>query len=320
MRTIAIEEHFLTTSFLKAIGDRDVAVRPEFQQTQAKLIDLGKGRIADMDEAGISMQVLSLATSGLDGLAAVDAVPIVRDVNDELAQAISANPDRLAGFAAVALLNPDAAAQELARCVQKLGFKGAMVDGTVGGEFLDQAKFLPFFEAAQALGVPIYLHPAPPPHSVRDAYFSGLPGQTGFLLSIAGWGWHAETGLHILRLIVSGLFERFPELQIIIGHMGEGVPYALARSSAVLSTAMPNRTQSVSETFLQNVHITTSGYFTRPPFQCALDVVGIQRLLFSVDYPFSSNTKGRGFLDTLDLDNGDLERLCYRNAQSLLQL
>ena len=229
---------------------------------------------------------------GFDALDAATATALACDVNDELADAVRAYPTRFAGFAALGLKDPAAAAAELERCVTHLGFKGALVDGTTGGLFLDAPRFLPVFEAAAHLGVPIYLHPAPPPEPVREAYFSGLPGELGFLLSIAGWGWHAETGLHTLRLIVSGLFDRLPGLQLIIGHMGEGLPYALARSSGVLSHAAPHLGQPVAAYFQSNIHLTTSGYFTAPPLRCALEVVGIDRLQFSIDYPYSPNTRG----------------------------
>ncbi len=196
-----------------------------------------------------------------------------------------------------------------------------MVNGTVDGVFLDDARFTPVWEAAQALGVPVYLHPAPPPEPVVDAYFSGLPGAMGHLLSIAGWGWHAETGLHTLRLIVSGLFDRMPGLQVIIGHMGEGLPYALARSSSVLSGAAKHLQRPVSEYFLNHFHITTSGYFTRPPFDCAVEVLGIDRVMFSVDYPFSPNTKGRAFLDSLNpMSNDRRAKLVHGNAERVLKL
>jgi uncharacterized protein len=316
MRTITLEEHFLTQSFIRATG------APRFADLQPKLLDLAAGRIADMDQAGIDLQVLSLASMGIDALDAATATSLLRDVNDELASAVRAHPTRFAGFAALALKDPNAAAVELDRCVTRLGFPGALVDGTTGGLFLDDPSFLPVFEAAAHLNVPIYLHPAPPPEPVRQAYFSGLPGDVGFLLSIAGWGWHAETGLHTLRLIVSGLFDRLPTLQLIIGHMGEGIPYALARSSAVLSSAAPHLRQPVAAYFQTNIHLTTSGYFTQPPLRCALDVVGLDHLLFSIDYPFSPNTRGRSFLDSLAdlLTPEDLNQLAHQNAESLLRL
>jgi len=321
MRTVTLEEHFVTANFLKATGVPGRPAPAPMQAMHPKLLDLGAGRIAAMDEAGIDYQVLSLAAMGLDGLDAATATAVVRDVNDELAAAVRANPTRLGGFATLALKDPAGAAMELERCVTQLGFHGALVDGTTDGLFLDDPCFLPVFEAAVALGVPVYLHPALPPEPVKDAYFSGLPGELGFALSMAGWGWHAELGLHTLRLIVSGLFDRLPGLQLIIGHMGEGLPYALARSSAVLSRG-GNLQKPVAAYFQSNIHVTTSGYFTEPPLRCALEVIGIDRLMFSVDYPFSPNSIGRKYLDGLGrtLASEDMAKLSHTNAERLLRL
>ncbi len=320
MRTIALEEHFVTERFLKATGAFGDQVPGWMQALQSKLLNLGEERLAAMQESGIDFQVLSLAALGLDKLDEATSTAVLHDVNDELAVAVQAHPDHFAGFASLPMLNPELAARELQRCVQELGFVGALVDGTVDGAFLDDARFTPVWEAAQELGCPIYLHPAPPPQAVADAYYSNLPGELGHLLSIAGWGWHSETALHTLRLIVSGLFDRMPGLQLIIGHMGEGLPYALARSSSVLSRSA-KLARSVSETFLQHVHITTSGYFTRPPFECAEEVVGIDRIMFSVDYPFSPNTDGRAFLDSLNpISNDRRAKLVHGNAERLLKL
>jgi predicted TIM-barrel fold metal-dependent hydrolase len=318
VRAITLEEHFVTQSFLDATGgEAHAAIAPMLP----KLLDLGAGRIAAMDEAGIDLQILSLAAMGFDALDADTATGLAREVNDELAEAVRAHPGRFAAFAALGLKDSKAAALELDRCVTRLGFQGTLLDGTIDGRFLDDPRFLPVFEAAVHLGVPIYLHPAPPPETVREAYFSGLPGVAGLLLSIAGWGWHAETGLHTLRLIVSGLFDRFPGLQLIIGHMGEGLPYALARSSAVLSRAGTQLKQSVADYFKTNIHITTSGYFTQPPLRCALDVVGIDRLMFSIDYPFSANTQGRAYLNGLPdlLTQHEIEKFAHGNAERLFR-
>jgi predicted TIM-barrel fold metal-dependent hydrolase len=317
-KTITLEEHFFTESYLKAAeGDPSV----QFGPLQPKLLDLGAGRIAAMDEAGIDVQVLSLAAFALEGLDAATGTALARDVNDELAAAVKANPMRLAGFATVALKDVGAAVVELERCVTQLGFVGLMLNGTVEGKFMDEPAFLPVFEEAARLGVPVYLHPAPAPDAVKAAYFSGLPGELGNLLSIAGWGWHAETGLHTLRMIVSGLFDKVPGLQLVIGHMGEGLPFALARSSGILSG--PAKLQRpVAEYFRTNIHLTTSGYFTLPPLECALEVVGIERMMYSVDYPFSANTKGRDFLEKVAgiLSAEDLERLVGGNAARVLGL
>src|SRR5580698_8896962 len=273
MKTITLEEHFFTESYLRAAKD-DPSV--QFGGLQPKLLDLGAGRIAAMDEAAIDLQVLSLGA-----------------------------------FAMV----------ELERSILNLGFVGLMLNGTVEGRFMDDPAFLPVFEVAARLGVPVYLHPAPAPKVVKAAYFSGLPGELGNMLSIAGWGWHAETGLHALRLIVSGLFDQVPGLQLVIGHMGEGLPYALARTSGVLSQAAHLR-QTVAEYFKTNIHLTTSGYFTLSPLKCALEVVGIDRMMFSVDYPFSPNTKGREYLEEIAgvLSAEDMAKLMGGNAERVLRL
>lgn len=292
LQTIALEEHFVTRSFLDAVKEIGGAPPPELH---AKLLDLGGGRIATMDAAEIDLQVLSLAALGFDRLKPVLAIEVARQVNEELAAAIAQHPTRLAGFATLPMREPEQAAEELERCIAKLGFVGAMIDGTTDGLFLDDPRFLTVWQTAARLKVPIYVHPAPPPATVQQAYFSGLPGELGHLLSIAGWGWHAEAGLHLLRLIVSGLFDRLPSLQVIAGHMGEGLPYALARSSPILSAAASLR-QPVAAYFRSNIHITTSGYFSLPPLQCALEVVGVERMMFSVDYPFSPNPRGRDLL------------------------
>jgi predicted TIM-barrel fold metal-dependent hydrolase len=321
MRTVTLEEHFVTESFLRATG-ADTGAPPAIANLHPKLLDLGAGRIVAMDEASIDFQVLSLASIGIDALDSAAATSLVHDVNDELAAATFTHPTRLGGFAALNLKDPSAAAIELERCITQHKFAGALVDGTTDGLFLDNPRFLPVFEAAVHLGVPIYLHPALPPEAVREAYYSGLPRDLGFALSIAGWGWHAETALHTLRLIVSGLFDRLPGLQLIIGHMGEGLPFALARSSSVLSNAAPHLRQPVADYFKSNIHLTTSGYFTLPPLRCALDVVGIDRLMFSVDYPFSPNTRGRALLDLTPqlLSADDLASLSHGNADRLLHL
>jgi uncharacterized protein len=322
MSTITLEEHFVTKSFLRATGAYAHGAPRPLVELQPQLLDIGAGRIAAMDEAFIDFQVLSLAAMGFDALDAATARPLACDVNDELAEAVRIHPTRFGGFATLALQDPAAAAIELERCITRLGFYGALLNGTTDGVFLDDLRFLPVFEAAVHLAVPIYLHPAPPPKPVGRAYFSGLPGEAGHLLSIAGWGWHAETGLHTLRLILSGLFDRLPTLQLIIGHMGEGLPYALARSNSILSPATPHLRQPVAAYFQSNIHITTSGYFTQPPLRCAMEVIGLDRLLFSIDYPFSPNTRGRAFLDGLPeiLSPDDVATLTHGNAKGLLNL
>jgi predicted TIM-barrel fold metal-dependent hydrolase len=218
MKTITLEEHILTPEILEATaGSRQAGNSHDYMQAlREKLCDLGAGRIADMDAAGITMQVLSPAAAGLELLAPDQAAALAANANDKLAAAVTAHPTRLAAFATVALQNPATAAAEFERCIQRLGFKGVLLNGTIDGLFLDDPKFTPILEAAQSLDVPIYLHPGVPQKSVRDAYYAGLPGPVGYALSTAGWGWHAETAVHSLRLILSGIFDKYPNLKIII--------------------------------------------------------------------------------------------------------
>ncbi len=328
MRIITLEEHFTTTEFLRATGQAQRAnerTNARMQMMTSKLLDLGLDRIADMDAGKIDMQVLSLSSSGLDKLESANATSLVHDINDKLADAVSAYQDRFAAFATVALQNPENAALELERCIHQIKFKGLIVMGSVNGIFLDNQRFTPIFEAAQALDVPIYIHPGFPPQSVADTYYSGLQGNIGFGLSMAGWGWHAETGLHCLRLILSGIFDRFPKLKIIVGHMGDHLPYNIARADRVFSEMVVENNQPpfkrrVIEYFNENFYITTSGYFDIHPFTCALGVLGVEHILFSVDYPYSSNVLGRKFLDTLPVNSEDREKISYRNAERLLKL
>jgi predicted TIM-barrel fold metal-dependent hydrolase len=319
MKTITLEEHFVTRDFLKATGGDSDDVPGNMRLVRERLLDVGAGRIAAMDEGGVDLQVLSLAALGFAKLNAEDEAAIMHDVHDEAAAAVKAYPERFAAFATPGLKRPEKAVQELERCVRELGFKGLLVNGTTDGKFLDAPEFFPVLEAAQELGVPLYIHPAEPPDAVMEAYFSGLPGPAGHLLSIAGWGWHAENGLHLLRLIVSGVLERLPRLQVIVGHMGEGVPYALARSNAVLSAATKGQ-RSVLETVMDQVHVTTSGYFTVPPFTCCREVVGLERMMYSVDYPFSSNTQGKEYLERLQLSEDERAAFVGGNAARVLGL
>jgi hypothetical protein len=323
MRTITLEEHMSTPAFLAAVDEhsqRNITTNEFMKKVRAQLLDVGEGRLAQMDAAHIDMQVLSLAGGDMDKLDSATAATLARETNAILAAAVAAHPTRFAAFATLNLQDPESAARELERCMRELKFVGVMVNGTTSGLFLDHPRFTPFWEAAHALGAPVYLHPAPPPAPVMQSYYSGLPEDLGFMLSTAGWGWHVETGMHVLRLIGSGLFERYPRLQLIIGHMGEDMPYSLARANAVLSRSQQNLPRSYAETFLAHVHITTSGYFTLPPLLCALQVVGADRILFSIDYPFSPTEVGRRFLDAMQFSPADLHKIAHGNAEQLLKI
>src|SRR5258708_23650628 len=302
MRTIAIEEHFLADGFREVMkrdassqgGSSNVAFVAE---QQAKLADLGVTRLKDMDAGGIDLQVISHTVSGIVPHPGGEGMRLARAANDQLAAAVAAHPDRFAGFATLPMTDPEAAADELERAVRSLGLKGAMINGTTNGRFLDDPSFLPILERAVTLDVPMYIHPGVPPASVREAYYSGFDPAVNFLLSTGGWGWHSEVGIHALRLILAGVFDRLPTLQIIIGHMGEMIPFMLARINDVLTPVAKHLQHTVPEYFLQNFSITTSGFFTEPPLLLALQIMGADRIMFSVVYLYSTYEQGRVFLD-----------------------
>ncbi len=323
MRTIAIEEHYLADSFREAMQEEAASKRGGAglpAPLQAKLEDLDTTRLQDMDAGGIDLQVLSHTVTDIEAFSAEKDERLAREANDQVAAAIAAHPTRFAGFATLPLLNPHVAADELERAVRSLGLKGAMINGTIKGRFLDDPSFLPIFEQAVALNVPIYLHPGIPPAPVRETYYSGLGPAVNFALSTGGWGWHSETGIHALRLILAGIFDRFPGLQIIIGHMGEMIPFMLERVNNVFSPLTTQLQRSIPEYFAQNFYITTSGFFSSPPLLLAMQIMGTDRIMFSVDYPFSTNEQGRVFLESVSLSPADKEKISHANAERLLQL
>jgi uncharacterized protein len=324
MRVIALEEHFLFEDLVDRIPVSARVARGfppgRGPGPNQQLGDVGAGRVEDMDRAGISMQILSCYGPGPDLLDGDEAVALARAINDRLASAIAERPDRFGGFAQLPLRNGEDAAQEFRRAVDELGFCGAIVNGTTQDLFLDDHRFAPVLAMAEELDAPIYLHPHLPPETVRRAYFDGLPGATGAQLSGPGWGWHSETALHILRMVLSGTFDRHPKLKMIVGHMGEGLPAMLMRCDQVFGGKPGHLSRLVSRTVLDHVSITTSGLFTLPPLEIALAVFGVDRVMFSVDYPYAPNQMGRQFLDALKLPQGDLEKICHGNAERLLRL
>jgi uncharacterized protein len=273
-----------------------------------------------MDEAGITVHVLSASGPGANLLHGTEGVGFARDINDVLAKGVAAHPDRFAGFAHLPMNSPEAAADELERSVRNLGFCGALINGVTEGRFLDDPRFEPILARAEALDVPIYLHPGLPPRAVYQAYYDGLPGSTGFRLSTAAWGWHSETAIHVMRLVLSGALDRHPKLKLVIGHMGEGLAAMMVRSDKILTPEAPHLKRSVKQTILDQVWVTTSGLFTLPPLEALLAVFGPDRVMFSIDYPYSTNRTGRDFLDTLKLPPAALEKFAHGNADRLLKL
>jgi predicted TIM-barrel fold metal-dependent hydrolase len=324
VRIIAIEEHFITPMYREQVSANEF--RNFYLATRSREmghdiieenLDLGAKRIAHMDAAGVDVQVLSFGSPGPQAFAADVAIPMARDANDRLFAAIQSFPKRFAGFAALPTADPEEAARELDRCVTKLGFKGAMIHSHQQGEFLDGAKYRVVWKAAERLGVPVYLHPALPHPQVVKAYFEGYEE-----LARAPWGFAVDTSCHFLRLVFSGLFDDCPKLKIILGHLGEGIPFAMHRLDTHARAAAERR--GLKKTPLQylkdNLLVTTSGNWYEPAFVCTLLALGIDSMLFAIDWPYESNKVGMEFFNKLSLNDADKHKLAHGNAEKLLKL
>jgi predicted TIM-barrel fold metal-dependent hydrolase len=331
LRTITLEEHYVTPAFMQGpgrdLGERARAAHPPSQLGPItahlidQLLDLDDLRIADMDAAGIDVQVLSLNSPGVEQLDATAAEGLARQANDYLEEAVRRHPTRFAGFAALPTAVPDVAAGELERTVREYGFKGAAINGHTRGRYLDDPFFWPILERAEALKVPLYLHPTPPPQPViQTSYVGNFSPEVTAQLAASGWGWHIETAIHVLRIILSGAFDRYPNLQLVIGHLGEGLPFMLPRLDHNLPKALTKLKRPIGDYLSENVYYTFSGFNYTPNFLDLLFQVGVDRIMFSADYPYSSMLAARNFLEQLPLSAADKNRIAHGNAERLLRL
>jgi gamma-resorcylate decarboxylase len=313
---IAVEEHF---------GAAEFAVAPPLPPGEftERMYETDGRRLQEMDEHGIEIAVLSLTSPGVQGEPeAARAAELATRANDLLAKIVAGRPDRYAGFAAVPLQEPERAADELERCVSQLGFRGAMVNGYTStadpesGDYYDVPKFEPFWERAARLGVPVYLHPRHSPPGVLKLY-DGYPE-----IISAAWGFGVETGTHAIRLILSGLFDRHPELQVVLGHLGETLPFAVWRLEHRVRLRPHGRTleRPISEVLRENFYVSTSGNFSTRALEATIAELGADRVLFAVDYPYESHADGADWFDGLQLHDGDKERIGRTNAKELLGL
>ena len=321
LRTIALEEHFWTDELAAAPGT-GVLARADGAVLDGLLRDVGAARLADMDAAGIDVQVLSHVQPAAQGMPGADGAEAARRANDYLAATVASSGGRLAGFATLPTGSPADAAEELIRCVSSLGFVGGLINSTLGtnGLFLDDPSFDVLLSRFEALNVPLYLHPTQPPAALRAVLYDGLAAPVAGALATNAWGWHAEAGLHTLRLAASGAFERHPGLKVIIGHCGEMIPFMLDRVDDTMPRSLTGLSDEMSGYIRRQVWVTTSGMFSVPPVLCALSVLGVDRVLFSVDYPFGANRRGRELLDKLPLAPADLAKVAGGNAAALLRL
>lgn len=323
MRTITLEEHFATPDFLDGPG-RDLKEQARqfggrAEQLIRDLCDLSEGRIAQMDAAGIDVQVVSLTAPGVEQLEVGDAEVLARDTNDVLADAIAKHPTRLSGLAALPIAAPDRAAKELEHRFSDQAFAGALINGHQRGRYLDDKFFWPVLEAAESLGAPIYLHPTRPPKPVIEASFDGFSPLVTEMLAGPGFGWHIETAVHVLRMVLGGVFDRFPKLQIVIGHMGEGLPFFMQRVD-VMPVELTRLNRPVSAYLRDNLHYTFAGFNFPPTFLNLLLEIGVSRIMFSADYPYASMTKARAFLEQIPVSAADRALIAHGNAERLFRI
>ncbi len=326
-RTIALEEHFATPAYMEGPGhqmlERAEAGNsvPETRLLIERLLDIGAGRIAAMDAAGVDIQALSLNAPGVEMLEAKEAVVLARDTNDLVEAAMRKYPGRFIGLACLPTAAPEKAAQELERMVSKFGFKGAAINGHIRGRYLDETFFWPILESAEALKVPLYIHPTPPPETINQTYYTGnFSNQVTQALLRAAWGWHIETATHVIRIILSGAFDRFPDLQIIIGHMGEALPFMLPRIDAYLPMKLTELKRPVAAYLRENIYYSFSGFNYNHCFRDLLDQMGIDRIVFSTDYPHQTMESAITFLGQLPISPRDKEQIAHGNAERLLKV
>jgi predicted TIM-barrel fold metal-dependent hydrolase len=323
VRIVGLEEHYVTPGVVDAWNSLDARWRDPAAggatggDTGRRLLTLGEERLAVMDDAGIDTQVLSLTTPGLWNLDTPVGVSLQTSCNDTLADAVREHPERLRGFATLALQDPGAAAAELQRAVTTLDFDGALIFSRVRDKSIDHADFWSLFEAAEALGAPLYLHPQSPPAGVRAGYYAGFGDVVDAAFATHGVGWHYDAGVQLLRLILAGVFDRFPGLQLIMGHWGEMVPFYLERIDRMSLIAGLER--SVTEYVASNVHLTPGGVFSQRYLRWALEVVGSDRIMFAADYPFVPTGGGaaRRFLEDADVTEGQREAIASGNWERL---
>lgn len=317
VRKIALEEHFMLADFVDYLSETKQNIRPQlFDNALPLLSDFGDRRLETMDRNGIDYVVLSLAGPGVQiEKDTAKAIRLARQANDALAKEIHHKRSRYGGFAHLAMQDAGQAADELERCVEQLGFKGALINGATNGLYLDDRRYDVFWERVQALQVPVYIHPANPvDHPAMYADHPEMWGPT--------WSWAVETCSHAMRLIFSGTFDRYPQVNIILGHMGETLPIQLSRldSRYPISNQKYQLLKTPSEYITQNVYITTSGVCSDAALRCSIDALGIDKVMFSIDYPFEQTEIASAWMDRAELSNEERVAVAGGNAARLLRI
>ena len=287
-------------------------------QLSQRLLDVDDERLRIMDEAGIDVHLLALTSTGVQALETELAVSIATLGNDRLAAAIARHPDRYAGLATIAPQDPKRAVREMERAIKKLKLGGVMINSHTNGEYLDESKYWPILEAAAGLGVPIYIHPRSPSPAMAQPYRK-------YHLEHAIWGYAVETGLHAVRLIMSGVFDAYPTLKIVIGHMGENIPYALYRmdwmhARATVAMDRPKLKLTPSEYFKRNFMITTSGVNWHAPLKFCIEVLGADNIMWAVDYPYQETHEAVRFMNEAPIPDEQKAKIFHRNAERVFRI
>jgi predicted TIM-barrel fold metal-dependent hydrolase len=344
MRIICLEEHVVDQVVASAVKDASAAEVPyvadvgsRYQDDPARepadrprLMSLRESmkaateplsvRVAAMDEAAIDCQVISL-TNEPQLAAQGDAVDLVRGANDRLAEAVAKYPNRFSAFFTLPWQNPEEAVREAERCVRKLNLPATMLMGRPNGEhFVDDACFEPVLAKLAELDAPLYIHPGPPLHAVQQPYYGGFNPDLTARLSLFGWGWHHEAGIQVVRLILSGALDRHRGLRIISGHWGEMVPFFLQRMDDTMPPAVTGLARTIGDTYREQVWVGPSGMLNTPHLMFIREVLGIERIVFSVDYPYLTMSGARDWLENLPIPDSEKEAIAFRNAQTLLRL
>lgn len=316
MKLIGIEEHFSTPEY---IAEFKTKTDDEYRVLD-KICDVGPLRIAQMDEAGVDMQIVSLSTPGVEQLGKDDAVRVSAEINAYVSGAVKANPERFRAFMTIPTVSPQDAIGTL-RGAKEAPFVGVCVNGRIGDKYLDDPTFLPLLKEIEALDLPVYLHPCLPPKAVIDNYYAGPWTDTvADNFSRGAFGWHIETTVHVFRMILGGVFDRCPGLKIVIGHLGEGAPFFFQRFLRLMPKETTKLGRSVDEYLKENIFYTLGGFNYNAVFNCLAEQVGMDHILFSADYPFGSLKVAADFLDQLPLSESDKRKIAHENAEKLFHL
>lgn len=342
MQIICLEEHTIDTEISKATMARMKAEQPYFfdvgsiyqddpsrhpsglpslvnTKTFMKIATEPMGdRLAAMDREGINMQVLSY-TNSTQAVPPEEAAKLAAAANDRLAEGIAKHPDRFRGFSTLPWQDTDAACRETERCVKELGLRASLIFGRPGETaFLDDARYAPILATLAELNTPLFVHPGPPLRAVQEPYYGGFNKDLTRRLSLFGWGWHNEAGIQVLRLILSGAFDRYPNLKIISGHWGEMVPFFLQRLDDAIPMEVTGLRRTITQTYRDQVWVTPSGMLNLPHFEFIRTTLGCERILYSVDYPYLTMTGARSWLENLPISDGERLAIANGNAKQLL--